>query len=76
MNGHHDPLAQPLRDVEKTLLNYLAEGLMYKEIADRVARSEAAIKKLIHGIYAKLHVHSRTQAMIVWRGGGGLEPSR
>jgi DNA-binding NarL/FixJ family response regulator len=70
-DGHQHPLAQPLLDVEKTVLDCLAEGLMYKEIAVRMAMSEAAVKKLTHGVYEKLHVHSRTQALIAWRECGG-----
>jgi DNA-binding NarL/FixJ family response regulator len=67
------PLPCALRDVEKTVLDCLAEGLMYKEIADRVGRSEAAVKKLANGIYGKLQVHSRTQAVLRWRASAGGE---
>ena len=60
-------LAHPLRDLERTVLDFLAEGLMYKEIGDRIGRSEAAVRKLVNSIYQKIHTHTRAEAVIKYR---------
>lgn len=48
---------------EKTILDYLAQGLLYKEIADRLAISTGTVRQHIHNIYEKLHVQNRTEAL-------------
>jgi DNA-binding NarL/FixJ family response regulator len=72
--GHGD-LSAPhtLRDIEKEVLDSLAEGLMYKEIAVRIGRSDAAVRKLINGIYTKLEVHDRVHAVRKWHLSPGME---
>jgi DNA-binding NarL/FixJ family response regulator len=48
---------------ENEILQLLANGLLYKEIADRLYISHGTVRQHIHNIYEKLHVHNRTQAV-------------
>lgn len=48
---------------EQEVLDYLAQGYLYKEIADRTGSSYATVRTHIERIYHKLHVRSRAQAV-------------
>ncbi len=48
---------------ENEVLALLAEGLLYKEIGDRLGISVGTIKQHIHRIYEKMHVQNRTEAV-------------
>lgn len=48
---------------EHELLTLLADGLYYKEIADRMGISIGTVKSHVHTIYGKLHVQNRTEAV-------------
>jgi len=48
---------------ETEILKLLAEGLLYKEIADHFGNSVYTINAHIRRIYEKLHVQSRSQAV-------------
>lgn len=48
---------------EREVLNGLAEGLAYKQIADQLAVSIHTVRNYIRRIYEKLHVRSRTEAV-------------
>ena len=48
---------------EQEVLDLLTQGLLYKEIADRLAVSYATIRTHVERIYQKLHVRSRSQAV-------------
>lgn len=48
---------------EKEILDMLSEGLLYKEIADRLGIKIPTVNCHIRNIYDKLHVHSRSQAV-------------
>jgi DNA-binding NarL/FixJ family response regulator len=52
-----------LTDRENEVLNLLAAGLLYKEIADRLQISHGTVRQHIHNIYKKLHVQNRTEAI-------------
>ena len=52
-----------LTEREQEVLRLLAEGLLYKEIGNRVGISESAVKQHIHRMYGKLHVQNRTEAV-------------
>ncbi len=52
-----------LTDREKEILDLLALGFLYKEIADKLSISKETVKKHIHNIYEKLHVQTRTEAL-------------
>ena len=63
------PATQTLSAREHEILELLAQGFMYKEIADRLASSYATIRTHIEHIYEKLHVNSRAQAVARYGGG-------
>jgi len=44
-------------------LDYLAQGFLYKEIADAMTISFDTVHSHIRKIYEKLHVRSRTEAV-------------
>ncbi len=48
---------------EQEVLTLLAQGLLYKEIADKMEISVGTVKQHIHRIYSKLHVQNRTEAV-------------
>ncbi len=48
---------------ENEILQLLAKGLLYKEIADQLAISTGTVRQHIHKIYEKLHVQNRTEAI-------------
>jgi len=49
---------------EEEVLQQLAQGYLYKEIADRLSISIDTVRKHLNNIYGKLHVHSRTDAVV------------
>lgn len=59
--------AQPALDVlsnrEKEILEYLAKGLLYKEIASHLYISQETVRKHVYHIYEKLHVHNKVEAI-------------
>jgi DNA-binding NarL/FixJ family response regulator len=48
---------------EKEILELLAEGLMYKEIAARIFLSPETVRKHVYHVYEKLHVNNRVSAV-------------
>ena len=48
---------------ETDILHLLAQGLLYKEIADQLSVSTSTVRQHIHHIYEKLHVQNRTEAI-------------
>jgi DNA-binding NarL/FixJ family response regulator len=59
---------------QREVLELLARGHLYKEIADALGIKQATVNCYIREIYEKLHVHSRTQAVIKYN--SFREPSR
>jgi DNA-binding NarL/FixJ family response regulator len=55
--------ADDLSPRERDILDLLAQGFMYKEIADKLDSSYATVRTHIEHIYEKLHVNSRSQAV-------------
>jgi DNA-binding NarL/FixJ family response regulator len=49
---------------EKEFLEQLAKGYAYKEIADRMKISIDTVRSYVRTVYEKLHVHSRTEAVV------------
>ena len=52
-----------LSEREKEVLNHLAEGNNYQEIADSLYISVDTVRHHIRNIYKKLHVHSQSEAV-------------
>ena len=52
-----------LSNRENEVLQLLADGLLYKEIADRLYIGHGTVRQHLHNIYEKLHVHNRTEAV-------------
>lgn len=51
---------------QNELLSLLAQGYLYKEIADTMGLSLPTVNTYIRRIYEKLHVQSRGQAVALW----------
>jgi RNA polymerase sigma factor (sigma-70 family) len=58
-----DPELQSLTPREREILDLLAEGFLYKEIADKLSVSYSTVQTHVERIYRKLQVHSRSQAV-------------
>jgi DNA-binding NarL/FixJ family response regulator len=58
--------AEILSARENEVLELLAHGHMYKEIAEAMSISKPTVNTYIRRIYEKLHVHSRAQAVAVY----------
>ena len=58
---------EDLRPSEKKILELLAHGLANKEIANRLGLSLRTVRWHLENIYDKLHVNSRTEAVIKLR---------
>ena len=58
------PVAGMLSEREEATLQLLAEGLMYKEIAERLGISIGTVGTFVHRLYEKLHVTNRTDAVL------------
>ncbi len=61
-------LVQPKQDYglterEEKVLEFMTQGLIKKEIADKLSVSYHTVDTHLRNIYAKLHVHSRTGAV-------------
>ncbi len=55
---------EELTEREKTILIYVAQGLMNKEIADSLGISENTVKIHLRNILEKLHLRNRIQAAV------------
>ncbi len=53
----------PLTAREQAVLDFLAQGLAYKQIGDQLGISINTIRTHLRHIYEKLHVQSRTEAV-------------
>jgi len=68
---HFRPTTGPAQEVidaalterESRVLELLAQGLLYKEIAAHMGITEGSVKQHIHRIYGKMHVQNRTEAV-------------
>jgi DNA-binding NarL/FixJ family response regulator len=56
---------------EREVLELLATGSLYKEIAERLGMSFDTVRTHLRNIYEKLHVHSRTEAVVKYLGKRG-----
>src|SRR5262245_3100183 len=68
--SHFQQIKQPASDIEKLtkremeILALLAKGFLYKEIADQLGISLSTVRAHLHTVYEKLHVQSRTEAVV------------
>jgi DNA-binding NarL/FixJ family response regulator len=53
---------------EHEILALLAKGYLYKEIADQLGISISTVRAHLHTVYEKLHVQSRTEAVVKFLG--------
>jgi DNA-binding NarL/FixJ family response regulator len=63
INGGHSAMSC-LTPGEREFLDQLAQGYAYKEIADRMKISIDTVRSYVRTVYEKLHVHSRTEAVV------------
>jgi DNA-binding NarL/FixJ family response regulator len=61
--GRAETEIEKLSKREREVLEHLAQGIPYKEIADVLSLSIDTVRMHIKGIYGKLHVHSRGEAV-------------
>ena len=72
--SHFHQIRKPASDVElltereQGILALLAKGLPYKQIADQLGISPSTVHGHLHKIYGKLHVQSRTEAVVKFLG--------
>lgn len=53
---------------ELEILGLLAKGYLYKEIADQLGITPGTVRVHLHTVYEKLHVSSRTEAVVKFLG--------
>jgi DNA-binding NarL/FixJ family response regulator len=72
--NHFQQIKKPSSEVEQLtkreqeILALLAKGYLYKEIADQLGITLSTVRAHLHTIYEKLHVQSRTQAVVKYLG--------
>jgi DNA-binding NarL/FixJ family response regulator len=59
---------QHLTAREMEILTELSKGFLYKEIAERLKIGTETVRTHLHNIYEKLHVQSRTEAVVKFMG--------
>jgi DNA-binding NarL/FixJ family response regulator len=57
-----------LSNRENEILRLLAKGCLYKEIAEQLGITMSTVRTHIHAVYGKLHVQTRTEAVIKYLG--------
>jgi LuxR family maltose regulon positive regulatory protein len=63
LQNEEDVLIEKLSEREQEVLNLIARGLSNHEIAQKLVVTVSTIKTHLNNIYAKLHVHTRLQAV-------------
>ncbi len=63
-----EPEGEPLSERETEVLGYLTKGYTGKEIADKMCVSINTVKTHLKHIYQKLHVRSRSEILLRFRG--------
>jgi DNA-binding NarL/FixJ family response regulator len=64
-----EPEGEPLSERETEVLGYITKGYSGKEIAEKMHVSINTVKTHLKHIYQKLHVRSRTEILLRFRGG-------
>ncbi len=74
--SHFQQIKKPQSDMdqltkrEEEILSLLAKGFFYKEIAEKMGVTIHTVKAHSHHVYEKLHVQSRTEAVLKYIGQG------
>lgn len=68
VQNQHGPLIHVLSAREKEILEWLAKGMLYKEIAAQLFISQETVRKHVYHIYEKLHVNNRIEAVNIFFG--------
>ena len=72
--SHFQKIPRPATEFEQLtareaeILALLAQGFLYKEIGERLGISLSTVRTHLHTIYGKLHVQSRTEAVVKYLG--------
>lgn len=66
--GERTAAVEQLSPREQEVLDHLAKGGAYKDIADQLGLSIDTVRMNVRGIYRKLHVHSRGEAVAKYMG--------
>src|SRR5215475_7767894 len=72
--NHFQQIKKPSSEMEKLtkreheILALLAKGYLYKEIGDQLGISISTVRAHLHTVYEKLHVQSRTEAVVKFLG--------
>jgi DNA-binding NarL/FixJ family response regulator len=72
--NHFQQIQKPSSEIEKLtpreqeVLDLLAKGYLYKEIASQLGITINTLRNHLRTIYEKLHVHSRTEATVKYLG--------
>ena len=72
--NHFQQIKKPQSDMEQLtkregeILALLAKGFLYKEIADQLGITLSTVRAHLHTVYEKLHVQSRTEAVVKYLG--------
>ena len=56
-----------LSERERQVIELLATGLLYKEIAEKLDLTFETVRSYVKRIYEKLHAHSRTEAVTTYQ---------
>ncbi|MEQ2010116.1 MAG: response regulator transcription factor [Limisphaerales bacterium] len=68
--SHFQQIQQPATEFEqltpreREILAQLSQGFLYKEIGEQLGISLSTVRTHLHTIYGKLHVQSRTEAVV------------
>jgi NarL family two-component system response regulator LiaR len=59
----HTDVSNLLSDRENEVLDLISQGLIYKEIAERLFISPETVRKHVRNVYKKLHVQNKIEAL-------------
>ncbi|NBV86562.1 MAG: DNA-binding response regulator [Verrucomicrobia bacterium] len=59
---------EALTERERSVLDLLSKGFLYKQIGDKLGISLDTVRSHLRKVYEKLHVHSRTEAVLKYLG--------
>jgi len=73
-SARNSNLIEQLSAREQQVLDLLAEGFSYKQIAAELDLSMGTIRTYIRSMYEKLHVNSRTEAVVKYLDASAMNP--